>query len=109
MDISSARLQLIQHIAEPGSSQDGAHEILNKEQALLHRRTPDETDSKAQRRARRRSTSSSRGSSPHNKSVMHNRFTAGVTTSSTTIDNNANCSARPPGHKRVEKIKMQHR
>ena len=62
--ISNARLQPIQHIAKPGSAQDGAHEILDTEQALLHKRTPDETDSKAQQRASKRS----RGISPHNKS-----------------------------------------
>jgi len=62
--ISNARLQPIQHIAKPGSAQDGAHEILNTEQALLHKRTPDETDSKAQQRASKRS----RGISLHSKS-----------------------------------------
>jgi len=60
--LSNARLQPIQHIAKSGSAQDGAHEILDTEQALLHKRTPDETDSKAQKRASKRS----RGISPHN-------------------------------------------
>jgi len=45
----------------------------------------------------------------HHPQVIHNHSTAGVTASSTKIDNNANCSARPPGHKRVKSIKMQHR
>jgi len=45
----------------------------------------------------------------HHPQVMHIHYTAGVTTSSTKIDNNENCSARPPGHKRVKRIKMQHR
>jgi len=65
--ISNARLQPIQHIAKPGSAQDGAHEILDTEQALLHKRTPDETDSKAQKRTSKRS----RGISPHNNQRAH--------------------------------------
>jgi len=115
-NISNAQLQPTQHIAKPDSAQDGAHEILNTEQALLHRRTPDETDSKAQQRASRRS----QGSSPHNKSentgteqqqyqVEHFCPTAGVTTRSMKIDNNGNSSARPPGHERVGRTKIQHR
>jgi len=114
--ISNARLQPIQHIANPGSAQDGAHEILDTEQALLHKRTPDETDSKAQQRASKRS----RGISPHNKSeskstkqqqyqVEHFCPTAGVTTCSIKIDNNGNSSARPPGHEGVGRTKIHHR
>jgi len=45
---------------------------------------------------------------PMGRSIMISN-TAGVTASKKKLDNNANCSARPPGHKRVKSIKMQHR